>query len=194
MEPRPTKPGWTAAHVALVVVSVVLTLVPVGLLLYGVVLVLRDFFSWGGLLGVVLVVLAYVLRPRLGRTPARGRVLRREQASTLFALVDRIASLLVHHAETRPASRWAAMAESTHEATRDELPALRQLSLRRTDLWGSHPPLGLRARMAEAWPSQDPRFVLADADSARIDVELTAWYDAAHREFLGARDYRGPRG
>jgi Zn-dependent protease with chaperone function len=356
---RPTKPGWTAARGVLVVLSAALVLVPVGLLLNGILLLVRDFFSWGGLLGVVLVLLALCLRPRLGRAPRRKRALRREQAPTLFALVDRVADaagtspphmvvvdtsfdvgtgspgprrtpvlwigapmwaalaprqrvavlahelghqingdpgrgllvrpalstfrglveatgggrdlrdvvfdehrgvtlplpiamvlwlvnrvvlvvhlglsalggrdhqraeyladsvavdvagsaataslfdrltllpqvagLLVHHAETKASGQWGAMAESMHAAKQDDLPALRQLTHRNTWLWATHPPTGLRARMVEAWPHQDPRVVLTDAESARIDAELAPWYVAAHREFLGSRDYRGPR-
>ncbi|HWO66188.1 MAG TPA: hypothetical protein VNO31_39760, partial [Umezawaea sp.] len=110
-----------------------------------------------------------------------------------LTLLPQIASLLVHHAETKPSGRWAGMAESMHEAKRGDLPALRQLTMRNTDLWATHPPTGLRARMVEAWPHQDPLVVLSDADSARIDAELSPWYAAAHRAFLGSRDYRGPR-
>ncbi|MEO6086490.1 MAG: M48 family metallopeptidase [Umezawaea sp.] len=356
---RPTRPGWTRAHIALVALSVLLVLVFLGLLAGGILLVLHDFFSWGGLIGVAMVVMAVVIRPRIGRAYPRKRALRREQAPTLFALVDRvaeavgttappvigivtdfnaatgtgglrrtpflligspllailapqqrvallvhelghqvngdparsllvqpalsafrslvnatgglrtlrgvvfdddrfaalplpielakwlvnrivlamylvlralgdrdgqrseyladavavdvagsvaaaalldrtvlmpqIAGLLVHHAETKSSRQWAAMAESMHESKLDDLPRLRQLTLRRTDLWDSHPPEGLRARMVEAWPQQDPQVVLSDADSALIDAELAEWNARAHREFLGTRDYRGPR-
>jgi hypothetical protein len=47
--------------------------------------------------------------------------------------------------------------------------------------------------MVEAWPHRDPRVVFTEVDSARVDGEPAGRYARAHRAFLGARDYRGPR-
>jgi Zn-dependent protease with chaperone function len=355
---RPSAPGWTPAHIALVAVSAVLLAVPLGLLVLGI-LVLRDFPSWQGVLGLVPLALAYALRPRFGRVPSGKFVVRRDQVPTLFALIDQVAEavgaatpkvvvvdldfnaasgrtglrrtsvlsigaplwavlgpqervallahelghqvngdpargllvrpalttfaalaratgvhrtirditfsedpyervplpvqlvlwvvsrivlsvhfvlaalgqrdgqrseyladavavdvagsaatvalldnltvlpdvvrLLVHHAETKPAGEWRAMAASLYANRQADMASLRQLSTRRTSVWDSHPPNGLRARMVEAWPHRDPVVVLTSVDSARVDAELAGRYARAHRAFLGARDYRGPR-
>jgi Zn-dependent protease with chaperone function len=85
---RPTEPGRTPAGVALVILSVLLGLVPFALLGWG------AWLLWTGswLVGPVLLVLAFLLRPRLGRSPGEDRRLRREQAPTLFTLIDRVAA------------------------------------------------------------------------------------------------------
>lgn len=85
---RPTKPGRTPAGVALVIVSVLLGLMPFAMLGWG------GWLLWTGswLVGPVLLVLAFLLRPRLGRLPGKAYRLRREQAPTLFTLVDRVAA------------------------------------------------------------------------------------------------------
>lgn len=85
---RPTKPGRTPAGVALVVVSVLLGLVPFALLGWG------GWLLWTGswLVGPVLLVLAFLLRPRLGRVPGKDYRLQCEQAPTLFTLVERVAA------------------------------------------------------------------------------------------------------
>ena len=85
------------------------------------------------------------------------------------------------------------MAASLCASRQVDMASLRQLGTRRTSVWDSHPPNGLRARMVEAWPHRDPRVVFTEVDSARVDGEPAGRYARAHRAFLGARDYRGPR-
>jgi Zn-dependent protease with chaperone function len=355
----PGRPGWTAARIVLVAVSVMLVVLTLGCLVLGVWLVTYRFPSPTIVAGIPLVLVAVGLRPRLGRTPPRRGTLRREQAPTLFALVDRVAAaagavaphviavdpdynastgrvglrrrsalrlgvplwitleprmrvallahevahdlngdparglivqpaltafrriadatgghltivgiagpdrqpvnivqlivelglwmvsrifLLVHvglaalgmrdhqraeyladavavdvagteamvslldrlvllpgiatliayNAETTLPARWRGMAESFHASRLDRL-AQRQLTMRATSLWHSHPPTGLRARMVEGWPARAGTVELSDEESARIDHELAGWYAAAHRRILGSRDFRGDR-
>jgi heat shock protein HtpX len=85
---RPTSPTSTLAGMALVFVAVVLGLVPLALLCWG------AWLLWTGTwwLAPVPLVLAFLLRPRLGRRPGRDYRLRREQTPALFGLVDRVAA------------------------------------------------------------------------------------------------------
>ena len=64
--------------------------------LLGVAGILLVVLGWGGalpVLGVFLLALAWVLRPRFGRPPGRGPLLHRAAAPRLFALVDEVASV-----------------------------------------------------------------------------------------------------
>lgn len=88
----PDRPGWTPTRVLLVAFSALLGLVMAGCLVVGVWLVVDDFPSRSLVVGLALILLTVVLRPRLGRRPARNRILRRDEAPTLFALVDRVAT------------------------------------------------------------------------------------------------------
>jgi heat shock protein HtpX len=88
---RPTRPGWTAARVALTAVSALLVVVNLACLCLGAWLIVNRFPSLLIVPGVLLIVLAVALRPRLGRPPRRG-VLRREEAPVLFDLVDRVSA------------------------------------------------------------------------------------------------------
>ncbi|GAB2856089.1 M48 family metalloprotease [Lentzea nigeriaca] len=339
---RPTKPPRTPLGVALVIVSVLLGLVPFGLLGWGAWLLATG--SW--LVGSLLLVLAFLLRPRLGRLPGKNYRLRREQAPTLFGLIDRVAAaagtpvpeivtisseynastyragfrrttgldigtflfatlspqqrvallahelghqvngdparlllvqpalttfgtlanmfgayenirevvfggksmvplrflmfvigqvflvvqvalsvlafrdhqraeyladgvavdvagsaataslmdrlalgsqiirLLAYRANTKGPADWPALVADFHAARQEQIGAYRQLTLRESTLWDSHPPSGLRARIVEAWPQQAPAFVLSEQESARIDGELARWYRLAHQRLL----------
>ncbi|MBW4720299.1 M48 family metallopeptidase [Saccharothrix obliqua] len=86
----PTRPEWTAARVALIATSAVLTLAVLGGLVLGVRLVLRDFPSFWAVPGLLLIGLAWELRPRLGRLGGEWAEVTRGTAPTLFALLDRI--------------------------------------------------------------------------------------------------------
>jgi hypothetical protein len=56
------------------------------------------------------------------------------------------------------------------------------LSIRdQVSLFASHPPIGLRARMIESRPAQPPAVVLTEAESARIDEELSKAYLSTRR-------------
>jgi heat shock protein HtpX len=89
---RPSQPGWTAARAVLVAISAILVLLPLGCLALGMWLIVHDFPSWRVLPGLLLIGVAIGLRPRLGRLPQRRLTLRRDQAATLFALIDRVAA------------------------------------------------------------------------------------------------------
>jgi Zn-dependent protease with chaperone function len=81
---------WTPARVVTLTASVLL-LVAVGATAgLGGWLVLQDFPGFTILPGLVLLLIAGVLRPRLGRVPEGVVVLDRVRAPTLFALVDRV--------------------------------------------------------------------------------------------------------
>jgi hypothetical protein len=43
--------------------------------------------------------------------------------------------------------------------------------------------------MLLAWPRCAPRVRLRDAESARIDDELSGWIAAVHRDILGTREF-----
>jgi heat shock protein HtpX len=88
---RPTRPGWTAARVALTAISALLVVLDLAFLGLGVWLIVDRFPNWFMVPGVLLILLAVALRPRLDRPPRRG-VLRREEAPALFELVDRVSA------------------------------------------------------------------------------------------------------
>lgn len=88
----PTRPEWTAARAALVTVSAVLVVLVTGLAVLGGWLVLRDFPSFSLLAGVPVLMVAWVLRPRLGSAGETWAQLTRADAPVLFALLDRIAA------------------------------------------------------------------------------------------------------
>jgi heat shock protein HtpX len=78
---------------------------------------------------------------------------------------------------------WLTAADAARERLAPRLPRLRQLSQRDdASLFASHPPDGLRARMLESRPYVDPAVVLTEAESARIDAELAAWYKRTARD------------
>ncbi|MFC7616982.1 M48 family metallopeptidase [Actinokineospora soli] len=88
----PSRAGWTGARVALVAVSVAITVVVLGLLALGVWLVVDGFPSWRLVPGLVLIGIAWTLRPRLGSAGERWAVVTEDDAPTLFALLARVAT------------------------------------------------------------------------------------------------------
>ncbi|MFI1990135.1 M48 family metallopeptidase [Actinoplanes sp. NPDC020271] len=85
----------TAARIATTAVSVVLLALVAALFVAGVVLLVHDFFTPINLIGALLVLIAVVLRPRLGRLSALTRdaeELDRGRAPALFAVIDRVAA------------------------------------------------------------------------------------------------------
>lgn len=88
----PTRPHWTAARVGLVAASVVLTLLVAGLAVLGDWLVLRDFPSFSIIAGVPVLMVAWVLRPRVGAEEEAWHEIRRDDAPALFELLDRVAA------------------------------------------------------------------------------------------------------
>src|SRR5262249_18299791 len=84
-------PGWTAARIVLVTISALLMLLTLACLGLGAFLIVDGFPNWFMVPGVLLILVAVALRPRLGRAPRRG-ALRREEVPTLYALIDRVAA------------------------------------------------------------------------------------------------------
>lgn len=83
--------GWGGARIILVLAAVVLSAAVLGMLGYGVYLIAYHFPSWRIVPGVFLVLLALALWPRLGRMDQDARRVRRDQAPTLFRLIDEVA-------------------------------------------------------------------------------------------------------
>jgi len=83
--------GWGGARVVLVLAAVVLAAAVSVMLGYGVYLIAYHFPSWRIVPGAALVLLALGLWPRLGRMDRDARRVRRDQAPTLFRLIDEVA-------------------------------------------------------------------------------------------------------
>lgn len=92
MSGRPVgKPGWSLARLVMVAISVVLLACQVAILGAGIWLITVDFPSAAIILGVLLVMVALMLRPRFGKLDSAARALSRSDAPTLFAVVYRVA-------------------------------------------------------------------------------------------------------
>jgi Zn-dependent protease with chaperone function len=100
------------------------------------------------------------------------------------ALRSPIVRLIAYRADTKGPADWPELVAGFHAARQEQIGAYRQLTLRESTLWDSHPPAGLRARIVEAWPQKAPTFVLSEQESARIDAELARWYRLAHQRLL----------
>lgn len=87
----PSSRGWTRTRVVLLVVSAVLFCVMLALLALGGWLIVFHFPDLTILPGLICLGVAVVLRPRWERPPSTYDELTRDQAPTLFALVDRVA-------------------------------------------------------------------------------------------------------
>ena len=87
----PGRPGWTSSSVVLTVIAIVLWLLVLSAFIGGIWLVVATFPSVLVLLGLALIGLALLVRPRLGRSPQKRLLLNRDSAPTLFSLVDRVA-------------------------------------------------------------------------------------------------------
>jgi heat shock protein HtpX len=88
------KGGWGPARVGLAAAAVVLVAAVLATFGAGVYLIAHGFPSLGIVPGTLLVLVAIALWPRLGRLDPRGRRLRREQAPTLFRLIDTVATVV----------------------------------------------------------------------------------------------------
>ncbi|MGW3139467.1 M48 family metalloprotease [Streptomyces sp. NPDC001139] len=84
---RRTKAGVVAYAIALVVHAVTATLVVGGLWL-----LVMGGGGWGVVGGLLLLALAWPLRPRLNRLSSDARVLSRDDAPELYALIDEVAA------------------------------------------------------------------------------------------------------
>jgi heat shock protein HtpX len=108
-----------------------------------------------------------------------------------LVLDDDVQRVVGYGAETQAPLEWAEMVDRLQES-RQGLPLnlCRQLSIRSTDLWSSHPPSGMRARMVESRAREQAQVSLSSREWSRIDHELLNWYAAAHAMILGTRDFR----
>jgi heat shock protein HtpX len=88
-------PGrWTSARLFAVAVSILMYIVIGALAYFGVKLVLLDFPGVSLIIGVLLLLMAAYLFPRVPRLDKGSDILTRDEAPTLFALVDRVAAEL----------------------------------------------------------------------------------------------------
>ncbi|GLZ60089.1 M48 family metallopeptidase [Micromonospora sp. NBRC 107095] len=78
--------------------------------------------------------------------------------------------------------RWRAALAESRVTRADQLPLLRQLSVRDgASLFAAHPPTGLRRQMLAGRAWQDPSVTLSEARMERIDAELGREYDRFRR-------------
>ncbi len=87
-----TRPGWTAPKIMIVLLAIAFYVLIAALAAAGVWLVLFDFPNFTIILGLLLLGIAAVLAPRFGRLGADGDRISRDEAPTLFGLVDRVAA------------------------------------------------------------------------------------------------------
>ncbi|MFI9383825.1 M48 family metallopeptidase [Kutzneria sp. NPDC052558] len=91
----PRSRGWSTARVVLLTASALLFAVTVGLAVGGIWLISFNFPNFATLLlGLVLLALAALLRPRLHRFTDTYDAVSREEAPALFALVERVAAAI----------------------------------------------------------------------------------------------------
>ncbi|GAA1612069.1 M48 family metallopeptidase [Catellatospora bangladeshensis] len=84
------------------------------------------------------------------------------------------------------AAEWRAAVEQARAATEPRLGRLRQLTRRRdASPFSSHPPAGLRHRMACAQPYRTPAVGLSEAAVERLDAEL-AGFEERYRRVIAA--------
>ncbi|MEU4391226.1 M48 family metalloprotease [Kribbella sp. NPDC023855] len=86
------RPGWDAARVAAYLLSAVILLLPLAGLLGGIALLVFYRPLWlSASLSIIPFGLAFLLRPRANQLDSDTRLIHREQAPLLFALLDKIA-------------------------------------------------------------------------------------------------------
>ncbi|MFJ8200106.1 M48 family metallopeptidase [Streptomyces sp. NPDC096152] len=88
---RGRRPGRDAAGVVAYVIAGAIHAVTLGLAVAGLWFLLTGWGGFAMLLGLLLLGVAWPLRPRLGRLPEDGIILRRSDAPELYALVDEVA-------------------------------------------------------------------------------------------------------
>lgn len=77
---------------------------------------------------------------------------------------------------------WHGKVELARTGLTDELPRLRQLTMRGAGLFAGHAAPGRRHEALVRQPHQDPAVVLTEAESARIDAELQPYAEAVRKE------------
>jgi hypothetical protein len=85
------RPGWSVAKVCLLIAAVLLLALVGGLLVLGGYLIVDGFPSLYMVPGTILVLIALALRPRLGRLDPFQQRVERDEAPTLFRLIDEVA-------------------------------------------------------------------------------------------------------
>ncbi|MEV1287751.1 M48 family metalloprotease [Micromonospora sp. NPDC049679] len=84
--------------------------------------------------------------------------------------------------------RWRRTADEARAANAEQLPLLRQLSIRDdVSLFATHPPVGLRARMITERTWREPAVALTEARAAQIDAELSREYERTQRALAWSR-------
>lgn len=106
-----------------------------------------------------------------------------------FVLSDTIETTIFHAAVKTPPSGWSALADRVHQNNRAAMAQHREFTRLATSILSSHPPLGVRADLAESWPHQPAAVTLSESQWITIDQELSPWYTAAHKAVLSSRDY-----
>jgi heat shock protein HtpX len=131
--------------------------------------------------------LADTLAARVAGTQATVKALDRMViSSAVFRLIG-------YGAENLAPLEWASTVAHYQDKRAGEVAMLRQFSMRKADLWSSHPPSGMRARMIESQPEQPARVVPTAQLWSAIDAELSEWYATTHRHVLGTREFRPKR-
>jgi heat shock protein HtpX len=103
---------------------------------------------------------------------------------------DTAMDIVGYGAETERPTTWHASIASYISQDAAQLAHWRQFSRRRTSLWDSHPPVGLRSLLLEARAPREARFVMSKPTETKINAELAGWYAALHADVLGTRDFR----
>ncbi|WP_323097321.1 M48 family metallopeptidase [Intrasporangium sp. YIM S08009] len=140
-----------------------------------------------------------VIMPDHRRAEYAADLVARDVAGTAatVAALDRLNVLgeltdgLVHDVVTRGPTDWLALADRREALLADGREVVRQATRRRVDLWATHPPSGMRASLVELLPEVPGRLEVDAELFARIDTELSLWYDESHRAILGAREFLG---
>jgi Zn-dependent protease with chaperone function len=91
---RPTSVSWSASGIALAVVSVAVLLADLAAFVVGIALLIEHPSFWLVNLGVLLVLLGLLFRPRFGRLPRERSRLARSEAPSLFTLIEQVAVAL----------------------------------------------------------------------------------------------------
>jgi Zn-dependent protease with chaperone function len=89
-----TRPGWSATRVLVTLAAVVLHLAFLAVAATGLWLCAQGFPGVSLVPGVILLLVAYELRPRFGQPPEYGTTVGRDEAPALHDLVDRVAAAL----------------------------------------------------------------------------------------------------
>lgn len=145
----------------------------------------------GVLTGIHVVLLAIALRDA-----QRAEYLADERAADAAGsagacdLLDRMVNLpLVDSVIARAArasgvvAEWRAAADASHHRLAKDITLSHQLSTwDEASLFASHPPTGLRRRMAGSRPWREAKVVLTEQQSAQVDTELSTLYARARRD------------